>query len=334
VQVRHDLIKREKYLVPNSLVVSRGCPHRCAFCYKEPFFRGGRSFYTQTVDAALAQIDSLPGRHLFFLDDNLFASRRFAATLFETMRGMGRLWQAAGTVRAVMDTELLDKAVDSGLRSLFVGFETLNEPSLREQNKHQNQVRDYDRAVELLHERGVMVNASFVYGMDHDDATVFDRTVDWAVGRGIETATFHILTPYPGTELHRRMKAEGRMLTQNWDRYSTRQCVFRPARMSPGHLEAGYWRSYRRFYGWASILQSALTKTDALACLRHLAYTGGWKKFEFLWGPVIKAGLLGALRPLLEGILGAGKKAGSSCTRDRATRESAHVPQDGSLLAA
>jgi radical SAM superfamily enzyme YgiQ (UPF0313 family) len=70
--IRRDLIKRHLYLVPNSIVVSRGCPHTCDFCYKEAFFQGGTSFYTQTVDAALAEIERLPGRHLYFLDDHLF----------------------------------------------------------------------------------------------------------------------------------------------------------------------------------------------------------------------------------------------------------------------
>ena len=62
-----------------------------------------------------------------------------------------------------------------------------------------------------------MVNASFVFGMDDDDETVFDRTVEWAVRQGIETATFHILTPYPGTALHTRMQAEGRITSTDWD---------------------------------------------------------------------------------------------------------------------
>jgi radical SAM superfamily enzyme YgiQ (UPF0313 family) len=99
-RIRRDLIKRHLYLVPNSIVVSRGCPHVCDFCYKEAFFEGGRSFYTQTVDAALAEIERLPGRHLYFLDDHLFGDRRFASALFDGMRGMGRLWQAAGTVNS------------------------------------------------------------------------------------------------------------------------------------------------------------------------------------------------------------------------------------------
>ena len=133
--IRRDLIKRQRYLVPNSIVVSRGCPHVCDFCYKEAFFEGGRSFYTQTVDAALAEIERLPGRHLYFLDDHLFGNRQFAGGLFDGMRGMGRLWQAAGTVNAILTPGLLEKAVTAGLRSLFVGFETLNHADLVEQHK-------------------------------------------------------------------------------------------------------------------------------------------------------------------------------------------------------
>ena len=219
--IRRDLIKRRLYLVPNSIVVSRGCPHVCDFCYKEAFFEGGRSFYTQTVDAALAEIERLPGRHLYFLDDHLFGDRRFASALFEGMRGMGRLWQAAGTVNAVLAPDLLERAVEAGLRSLFVGFETLNPANLAEQRKYQNMRRDYAAAIQRLHDLGVMINGSFVFGMDADDVSVFERTVEWAIEHGIETATFHILTPYPGTALYQRMSAQNRLTTGDWDLYDT-----------------------------------------------------------------------------------------------------------------
>lgn len=300
---RRDLIKRSLYLVPNSLVVSRGCPHVCDFCYKEAFFAGGKSFYTQTVDAALGEIERLPGRHLYFLDDHLFGNPRFAAALFDGMRGMGRLWQAAGTVQSVLQPGLLEKAAASGLRSLFVGFETLNPDNLKAQHKTQNLKRDYGAAIRRLHGLGVMVNASFVFGMDDDDESVFDRTVDWAVDQGIETATFHILTPYPGTELHRRLAEQERITTCNWDLYDTRHVVFRPARLSPQALEDGYWRAYRNFYRWSAIFEGAWSKPDWPGRLRHLAYSGGWKKFEPLWDAAIRLQRVANFRPFLEGAL-------------------------------
>ncbi|MBN2001911.1 MAG: B12-binding domain-containing radical SAM protein [Anaerolineae bacterium] len=307
-KVRRDLIKRHLYLVPNSIVVSRGCPHHCDFCYKDAFFAGGKSFYTQAVDAALAEIEALPGRHLYFLDDHLFGDARFAGALFDGMRGMGRLWQAAGTVEAALKPGLLEKAVACGLRSLFIGFETLSLDNLRAQHKYQNLDRDYNAAIRRLHGLGVMVNGSFVFGMDEDDGesahpSVFERTVAWAVEQGIETATFHILTPYPGTALHRRLAVEGRITTQNWDLYDTRHAVFRPAKMSAEALEAGYWQAYADFYRWGSIFKGAWSKPDWAGRLRHIAYAGGWKKFEPLWDWVIRAKRVASMLPFLETVL-------------------------------
>ncbi|HEX7136430.1 MAG TPA: radical SAM protein [Vicinamibacterales bacterium] len=301
--IRRDLIKRQLYLVPNSIVVSRGCPHVCDFCYKDAFFEGGRSFYTQTVDAALAEIDRLPGRHLYFLDDHLFGAKRFAEALFSGMRGMGRLWQAAGTINSVLAPGLLEQAVRCGLRSLFVGFETINTANLLEQRKYQNLRRDYAAAIRRLHDQGVMINGSFVFGMDADDASVFERTVEWAVVHGVETATFHILTPYPGTGLHRRMAAQGRVTIDDRDLYDTRHVVFQPARMTARELEDGYRRAYRDFYRWGSLLRGARAHDTLSSSVRHLAYAAGWKKFEPLWDFVIRAKRAGMMLPVLETIL-------------------------------
>lgn len=301
--LRRDLIKRRLYLVPNSIVVSRGCPHACDFCYKDSFFRGGHSYYTQAVDTALADIDRLPGRHLYFLDDHLFADTGFAAALFEGMRGMRRLWQAAGTVNSLFIPGLLEKAVESGLRSLFVGFETFSGINLRQEHKLQNLQYDYADAVRRLHDLGVMINGSFVFGMDNDDETVFGRTVEWAISRGIETATFHILTPYPGTRLYARLEREGRILHRQWDLYDTRHCVFRPHRMTPGQLESGYWRAYDDFYQWGSILRGAATKESRLGGLRHMAYAAGWKKLEPMWNLIIRARSVSRMSPFLERLL-------------------------------
>lgn len=315
---RRDLIRRHLYLAPNTIVVSRGCPHACDFCYKEGFFREGRSFYTQAVDAALAEIDSLPGRHLFFLDDNLLGSPRFAAALFDGMAGMGRVWQAAATVGGVLAPGLLEKAAAAGLRSLFVGFETLSAANLAAQHKHHNLDRDYAAAIRRLHDLGVMINASFVFGMDEDDPSVFQRTVEWAVAQGIETATFHILTPYPGTALHDRMAAAGRILTHDWNRYDTRHVVYQPARMTPAQLEAGYWDAYRSFYAWPAIFRSAWAQQGPAERLRHLAYVGGWKKCDLLWDWVIRAKRVTGFLPLLEALL----RAGTKTTKHREEPES------------
>lgn len=301
--IRRDLIKRNLYLVPNSIVVSRGCPHQCNFCYKNAFFEGGNSFYVQQVDKALAEIERLPGRHLYFLDDHLFGNAKFAEALFDGMRGMGRLWQAAATVQSVLRPRLVEHAAACGLRSLFVGFETLSPENLRASLKYQNLHKDYSAAIRRLHDQGVMVNGSFVFGMDGDDASVFDRTVGWAVANGIETATFHILTPYPGTGLYQHLQAQQRLLHTNWDLYDTRHVVYKPARLRAEELEAGYWRAYREFYAWKNIFAGAWTNDGWRERLRHLAYAAGWKKFEPGWDILIRAKRATQLLPTLETVL-------------------------------
>ncbi len=92
--------------------------------------------------------------------------------------------------------------------------------------------RDYDECIRRLHGLGVMVNASIVFGMDGEDPSIFDRTLEWTITRGLESATFHVLTPYPGTPLYQRMKRQGRILTDNWNLYDTRHAVFRPSHMT------------------------------------------------------------------------------------------------------
>ncbi len=215
--IRRDLIRRSRYLVPNSIVVSRGCPHHCTFCYKDAFFEGGKSFYVQRVDAALAEIERLPGRHLYFLDDHMFGDVRFARALFDGLRGMSRVFQGAATVESVLRGDLAERAAPAGLRSLFLGFETLSEAALARSRKTHNldrsgRRRDYEAAIRRLDSLGVSVNGSFVFGLDGDDGDVFSRTVDWAVRMGLTTATFHIATPYPGTAFLREIQSPGRTL--------------------------------------------------------------------------------------------------------------------------
>ncbi|MGD9941359.1 MAG: radical SAM protein [Clostridia bacterium] len=262
-KVRRDLIKRGKYLVPNSLVVSRGCPHHCDFCYKDTFYQGGRSFYTRKIDAALEEIDSLPGRHLYFLDDHLFGDKTFARQLFMELAGRNRVFQAAATVQSVQ----------------------------------------YRTAVRKLHANGIMINGSFVFGMDDDDQSVFARTVDWAVANGMATSTFHIVTPYPGTPLFRQLQASNRITSLDWDSYTTREPVYEPIGMTKDELRAGYAWAYDEFYCWKNIYNSSLQNTGVTNTIKQFMYAAGWKKFEPLWNLIINLQHLDAATPLLEFVL-------------------------------
>jgi radical SAM superfamily enzyme YgiQ (UPF0313 family) len=301
--LRRDLIKRQLYLVPNSIVVTRGCPHHCSFCYKDAFFQGGKSFYTQQVDDALSEIDRLPGKHLYFLDDHLLGNQRFASSLFEGMRGMNRVFQGASTIDAILRGDLIEKAAEAGLRSVFVGFETLSNNNLVQSNKKQNMGKNYEQAIDRLHSLGIMINGSFVFGLDDDDRDVFKRTVNWAVENALTTSTFHILTPYPGTGLYKQMENENRILHKNWDLYDTRHVVYKTKGLNESQLKEGYDWAYRSFYSWVNISKAGFQHDNLKHSLKHFAYAGGWKKFEPLWNFMIKTRGLNRMLPLLESIL-------------------------------
>lgn len=133
-----------------------------------------------------------------------------------------------------------------------------------------------------------MINASFVYGFDNDDPEVFGRTVDWAIANHIDTATFHILTPYPGTPLHAEMESQGRIVDLNYDHYDTAHVVFQPKLMTAEQLEAGYLWSYRKFYSWSSIRRRCFHKSQGL--IPRLMMNVCYKKFEPFWEGLITCG--------------------------------------------
>jgi radical SAM superfamily enzyme YgiQ (UPF0313 family) len=255
------------------------------------------------VDAALAEINRLPGRHLYFLDDHLLGNQKFASALFEGMKGMNRVFQGASTVDAILRGDLIEKVAEAGLRSVFIGFETLSEANLHQSNKKQNLGKNYSAAISRLHDLGIMINGSFVFGLDEDDASVFSRTVDWAVNNGLTTCTFHILTPYPGTRLFQSLESEGRILHRRWDEYDTRQVVYKTKGLGARELKEGYDWAYRAFYSWSNIFKASMQHELFSHQLKHFTYAGGWKKFEPLWNFMIKTKGLNKMLPLLERIL-------------------------------
>jgi len=255
------------------------------------------------VDDALAEIARLPGRHLYFLDDHLLGDRGFAEALFSGMKGMGRVFQGAATVDSILRGDLIERAAEAGMRSIFVGFETLTAGNLKRSNKRQNLGRDYKAVTDRLHALGIMVNGSFVFGMDDDNRDVFRRTVDWGIEHGITTATFHIQTPYPGTRLHAQMQRDGRITTRDWRAYDTRHVVYTPALLKPEELKEGYDYAYREFYRWGAITKASLYHGTLKHQAKHFFYAAGWKKFERLWDTLIRLRQLTWMTPVLEGVL-------------------------------
>lgn len=252
VSPAYDLIRTQPYLYCNVVHTSRGCPFRCDFCYNSG---RERQYVHRRIRDVLADIRATGQRHILFIDDNFAGDRAWTREFLRAIRPLKLKWNAAVSLDAAGDGELLDLMRDTGCRSLFIGFESIRPQSIRSVHKGQNQIEDYERAVREIHSRGIMVNASFVFGLDGDTPETFPETLRWIVENRIETVTSHILTPYPGTVLYERMKEEGRILTDDLSLYNTAHVVFRPRGMTPEELYEGYLWMYRQVYSLKNILR-------------------------------------------------------------------------------
>ena len=296
---RRDLMNPRGYLIRHTMVTSRGCPHACDFCYKTSFW-GERYYEARPIAAIERELATVDDRLVFFLDDNLLANRRHARALFNVLRGSGLVWQAAASLDVASDPGYLDEAYEAGCRSLFVGFESLSPENMRGNNKPVNAATDYAEVCRRFHDAGILINGSFVFGFDCDGPDVFDRTVEFAIEAKILTATFHILTPFPGTRAFARMEADGRLLHRDWAYYDTDHAVFRPRRMTPEQLEQGHRHAYKQFLRYSSILRRSFGLPGAL---KRLAYNLAWMKVDPLWVAIVRSGLMPFATRIFERVL-------------------------------
>ena len=295
---RRDLLPRESFLTTASLLATRGCHNRCDFCWLST--RGVEMPWSvkepaQIVDEWLATGEP----YAVFLDNNLGTDREHLRRLCRALAPLERIWSAAVSIDVTDDPRLVREMALAGCTGVFVGFETLNDPNLVDARKRTPPAADYARRVGILHDNGIQVNGSFVLGFDHDGPDVFERTVAWIEANRLECATFHVLTPYPGTPLFRRMEAEGRLLHRDWALYDTAHVVFRPAGMSPEELAEGYASCYRRLFSAGSIWRRR--PLDPRAVAPYLAMSFLYKLSNPLWTFLIRHRLVAsAWRPLVE----------------------------------
>ncbi len=313
---RRDLHNSRAYLIRHTMVTSRGCPHACDFCYKSAFW--GPHYYEPRPLAEIErELSCVDDGLVFFLDDNLLANRRHARAMFDLLRGSGIVWQAAASLDVARDPRYLDEAYEAGCRSLFVGFESLSPENMRGNNKPVNAVTDYVAACRRFHDAGIMINGSFVFGFDCDGIDVFDRTLEFTQKGKILTASFHILTPLPGTQAFARIEAEGCLLHRNWSMYDTYNAVFRPKKMEPWELEEGYDYAKKQFAGFPSILGRSLGLPGAL---KRIAYNVAWMRIDPLWVAIIRSGMLPFATKIFQRILRADTSAAACKTGEAVPR--------------
>jgi radical SAM superfamily enzyme YgiQ (UPF0313 family) len=294
---RH-LLPRASFLTTTSIIATRGCHNRCDFCYLAT--DGLRMPYKVRDAAQVAdEIRANKEPYAVFIDNNLGSRREYLHELCKALRPLGIIWSAALTLDVTDDPRLIRAMALAGCTGVFIGFESLSDANIQGAHKRSPRADDYARRVALFHDNGIQVNGSFVLGFDHDHSDVFARTASWIEANRLECATFHVLTPYPGTPLFAQMEAEGRLLHRDWNRYDTGHVVFRPKHMTPEELLHGYHWMYQHLFSFKSIWQRR--PEDFGAILPYMAMSLLYKKSNRFWHFLIKHRLTHTVwRPLVE----------------------------------
>jgi len=250
---RRDLLRKDAYMTVNCVQTTRGCPHQCDFCHVTHFF--GKTYRCRPVEEVIEEVKRLDGEFVVFIDDNIAGNRHYAKELFTQLKPLKKKWASQASMTLTRDPELLKLAAESGCVSLFIGVESLSSENLKEVNKSFNRVSQFEEAMKALHDHDIMILSGFIFGLDHDDEGVFERTLRFCERNRIELPTFFILTPLPGTALFQRMEAEGRLLHKDWGQYNGATVVFKPKLMTEETLQRGFNWACKEGYSWNSIFK-------------------------------------------------------------------------------
>ncbi len=220
----------KKYLPVNLIETGRGCCHSCDFCSISKFYCS--KYYAREHSLIIDDIKNAKHKYTFLVDDNLVADKRNAMKLFEEITPLKTKWAGQGTLSMAKDEKLLKAMKKSGCEIILIGFESLNKANLEQMNKSFNYaLGERDELVKRIHDAGIGIYATFVFGYDNDDEGTINDAVEFAKKHNFYTAAFNHLLPFPNTALYDRLKSEQRLLYDKWwlaDGYNYGEVAFEP----------------------------------------------------------------------------------------------------------
>ena len=250
---RRELLPAKGYFFENTIQTTRGCPFDCEFCSVTAIYGG--TYRTRPLAEVEREIKTLrrAPAYIFFVDDNIVGDMRHARELFSMLSQYRLRWVSQCPISVAQNEKLVRLMAKAGCHGMFIGFESLSPNNLRLMGKRTNKVERYEAGIKRLHDHGIGVHASFVFGYDYDDPSVFENFITFANRNRIDGAFLPLLTPFPGTRIHQRLKQEGRILTEDWSKYDMATVVFKPKGMTVEQLQEGFWWVNKEFYSLRSM---------------------------------------------------------------------------------
>lgn len=284
----------KKHIWTNRVIpiqTSRGCPYNCTFCSVTQMF-GGRMRY-RDVDVVIEDLRKYDRKNnsIFFYDDNFAADPKRTKQLLGKMIDEGFSFVSSAQVRvdSGKDRELVGLMHDAGLKTVFVGLESISPDSLKCMNKKQT-LADMEEGLGGFARFGIDVHGMFVFGFDSDDRKTLSDTVRFAKKKMLDSVQFLVLTPLPGTPIYNKLEKDDRIIVADWSFYDGHHVVFAPKRLSPYHLQRAQIKGHRRFYSTVEVVKRFFRfdffGVMIAAYAKHLSKT--WIKENHFYLKVIK----------------------------------------------
>ena len=257
---RRGVYGNKNYLPLALVEFSRGCSHHCSFCSITSFSKG--KHYFRPPDEVAEEIRQTGQKIVFLIDDNIAANPMAVFDLCRALKPLNVKWVTQISVEAAADPKLIGAMSDAGCVGVLIGFESLRSDLLCSLNKKSNDsIELYERALAVLKTNHICVYATFLFGIDGDDASSFPRTLDFAMKHQFFLVAFNHLVPFPGTALYGKLAAQGRMISDAWwleENFRFGQVPFKPTMMKPDELAETCRRFRRKFYSMRSIIRRGL----------------------------------------------------------------------------
>ena len=271
VRIDRSLFAGRNYLPIRLIETGRGCRFPCDFCAVQTFFE--RSARRRPIGAVVEEIlaQRATTRLFFFVDDNFAADLDAAGELADAIAPLGVRWITQMSINAAHDEALLARLKRAGCVGVLIGFESLDPANLRAMRKGFNVMKGgYEIALANLRRHSIRLYGTFVFGYGPTRSDMFEEAADFAIRHRFYIAAFNHLTPFPGTPLYKRLKAEGRLVYDRWwldARYRYNDLPFLPEGGAPDDIRQGCLAARRKFYGWGSIgkrIFDPVNRSDAL----------------------------------------------------------------------
>ena len=276
---RKDLLRQEDYLIFNPIQTTRGCPHCCNFCTTPGVF--GRKFRQRRIADIVEEIREARERYnskcYIFADDDFGGNHQWARELCAALEPLGIKWASQCDVLISNNEKLLAAMKRSGCLGLILGLESPNQETLTEAGKRYVQADTYEWRIRKIQSYGISLWGAFILGFDNDTWRTCMATCRFAQRTNLSMSCFPILTPYPGTGIWQDYVRQGRLVTDDWDRFNGASVCYTPRSMSARQLRHAQMAAFAEFYS----LRSAVPRIGVLP----------FKKFSWLANLAIWRGI-------------------------------------------